>query len=207
MYKVFFNDRKIVISENADITLNKFVNVEENFHSVNDVIHWFSDFILSDQKEAILSADNVDSFWKNEFVPSFKFIRAAGGVVIRNNELLFIFRNEKWDLPKGKIDNTESLEKAALREVEEECGISGHEIVRKLPSTFHIYESPYEKTKGIWILKETYWFEMHYSGIENGKPQIEENITETRWFERKDLKAVLANTYENLKQVIELYFV
>jgi hypothetical protein len=89
--------------------------------------------------------------------------------------------------------------------VEEECGISGHKIVKQLPSTFHIYQSPYKETQGKWIFKETFWFEMKYAGSDSGTPQIDEGITEVRWLNRNELDTVLANTYENLKQIIWLY--
>ena len=206
MYKVFFNDRKITVLQKTDITLNKSIKSTENLHSISDVKHWFLDFISEDEKEVIMICEDIEKFWEKVFVPSFKLIKAAGGVVKRNGQLLFIFRNEKWDLPKGKVDNGESVEKAAIREVQEECGISGHSILKKLPVTYHIYQSPYIKSKGKWVLKETFWFEMGYAGNENGKPQNEENITEIRWFERSELNEVLANTYENLKQVIQYYF-
>lgn len=206
MYKVFFNDRKITVLQKTDITLNKSIKYTENLHSISDVKHWFLDFISEDEKEVIMICEDIEKFWEKVFVPSFKLIKAAGGVVKRNGQLLFIFRNEKWDLPKGKVDNGESVEKAAIREVQEECGISGHSILKKLPATYHIYQSPYIKSKGKWVLKETFWFEMGYAGNENGKPQNEENITEIRWFERSELNEVLANTYENLKQVIQYYF-
>lgn len=205
MYKVFFNDRKIVISQKADITLNKFVRIEENLHSKNDVKQWFLKFIENEEQVVFLLVENAEIFWKNVFVPAFKSIQAAGGVVIRDQQLLFIHRNEKWDLPKGKIDKGETVEDAALREVNEECGIKGHSIVKKLPATYHIYQSPDKKSKGKWILKETFWFEMNYFNNENGRPQTEENITQVKWFEKSGLDEVLANTYENLKQVIAIY--
>jgi 8-oxo-dGTP pyrophosphatase MutT (NUDIX family) len=132
-------------------------------------------------------------------------IPAAGGVVIRDEKLLFIIRSGKWDLPKGKIDAGETAHEAAIREVKEECGIGGHQITKDLMSTYHIFKSSYKETYGQWILKETFWFEMSYSGIENGTPQIDENITKIRWFKRNELDEVVANTYENLKSVIMSY--
>ena len=170
-----------------------------------DVKSWFQWFVQSDERQVCLAGNNPEHFWKLTFMSAFKVIYAAGGIVIRENKMLFIFRNEKWDLPKGKIDAGESPENAALREVEEECGISGHKIIKQLPSTFHIYLSPYKNSPGQWILKETFWFEMSYSGNANGKPQTEENISEIRWFEKNELDVVLKNTYENLKQIILLY--
>ena len=205
MYKVFLNDRKITIAEKGNITLNRTHKTVENLRTQSDVKKWFLHFLDEDLNEVLLIHNSADEFWKNIFIPAFKVIVAAGGVVIRNSEILFILRNNKWDLPKGKIDMNETAEKAAIREVREECGISGHRIVKKLPSTFHLYQSPYSNSFGVWILKETQWFEMNYFGNNNGMPQTVENITEIRWIKKSALQEVLTSTYENLKSVILLY--
>lgn len=205
MYKVFLNDRKITIVEKGNITLNKTHKTVENLNTKSDVRKWFLHFIEEDLREVFLIHKNENEFWENVFMAAFKSITAAGGVVIRNNEILFILRHNIWDLPKGKIDRNETAESAAIREVREECGITGHQIVRKLPSTFHLYQSPYKDSLNKWILKETHWFEMKYSGDEKGVPQTEENITEIRWIKRNKLNEVLTRTYENLKSVILLY--
>lgn len=205
MYKVFFNDREISIGLKPNITLNQTVNAIDFLRTKSDVKSWFQQFLTTKEKQVFLQNDDPEKFWKSAFMPAFKLIYAAGGIVIRGNKMLFIFRNETWDLPKGKIDNGESPENAAIREVEEECGISGHKILKQLPSTFHIYQSSYKNSPGKWILKETFWFEMAYSGTGNGTPQTGENISQVRWFEKKEFGEVLANTYENLKQVILLY--
>ena len=160
MYKVFFNEKLIVITHPDIITLFKSI---------------------------------------------FTFVKAAGGVVWRDDKLLFIFRDGKWDLPKGKADDGETIENTAIREVEEECGISNLQIVKKLSSTFHIYKSPHSKLRNEYIFKETVWFEMSYSGNDLGTPQSDEGITELRWLNRSELNLVLDNTYENIKEII-LYF-
>lgn len=205
MYKVFFNDRKIIIDSHGNAPIVNETAISENLNSVEDVKNWFLDFAANQTNSAILLHPSPELFWKEMFLPVFIQIPAAGGVVIRNEKLLFIFRNEKWDLPKGKIDEGETAKEAAIREVAEECGIKDHQIVKELPSTFHIYQSPYKKTLGQWILKETFWFEMEYPGSENGTPETSENITEIRWFAKNELNEVLANTYGNLKSVIFRY--
>ncbi len=202
MYEVFFNDRKIIIAAKGEITLNKSIKTVDYLQTQKDVKKWFLHFIDYDIQEVILLNSNPEKFFKNIFQPIFTQIKAAGGVVIRDNKLLFIFRNEKWDLPKGKIEYGESNQEAALREVGEECGISKHKIIKQLPSSFHIYKSPYKKSKGEWILKETYWFEMEYLGDDNGTPQTDENITEVRWFGNNELDEICENTYANLKPLI-----
>lgn len=205
MYEVFWNDRKIVITTPENIQFIKAAVRFENMNSPGEVKDWFLDFTRSKSVSAVLSHPFPEEFWKEMFVPAFNPVPAAGGIVIRNEKLLFIFRNGKWDLPKGKIDAGESAEEAALREVAEECGIEGHQIIKNLPSTFHIYQSPYPDSSGQWILKETHWFEMSYAKLENGTPQIHEKITKIKWFAKSELDEVMANTYENLKPVISIY--
>jgi len=205
MYEVFLNDRKIVIAAPGEITISKSTQTIDNLATTEAVKTWFIQFTESDSNKIVLLAPSPKLFFETVFQPAFYSIPAAGGVVIRTGKILFIFRNKKWDLPKGKIDAGETPREAALREVAEECGINGHKIIKQLPSTFHIFKSPYKKLRGEWIFKETFWFEMNYLSTENGTPQTEENITEVRWFYPGDLGTVLANTYLNLRRIILLY--
>lgn len=204
MYKVFLNEKLIRIGSRVNITLNKPTRLFDDHCSASEVRHWFQEFLKSGDTEAFLVHSAPSDFFEL-FQSAFISIQAAGGVVVQKNKLLFIFRNEKWDLPKGKIDKGETAREAAIREVEEECGISGHSIVKRLHSTYHMYISPYKKSKGEWVFKETFWFEMKYNGEMTGIPQLEEGITQVKWFSKKQLDEVWANTYENLKSVISLY--
>lgn len=205
MYEVFFNDRKIVIAAKREITINQPIKRVDDLTSVKAVKEWFLSFIETRIREIVLVHSSPEVFFEEVFKPAFKPVPAAGGVVVRNNEILFIFRNNRWDLPKGKVDAGETTREAAVREVAEECGISGHKIVKQIPSTFHIFISPYKNSLGEWIFKETFWFEMEYSAMKKGQPQTEENITEIRWFARNRLNEVCENTYGNLKSIITLY--
>ena len=203
-YKVFLNEKSIGFVPGANITLSKLCRILTENSGIEAIMDWLPDFENSDIRESVVEHPEVEKLFQN-FRSAFLQIDAAGGVVKRDGKLLFIFRNGKWDLPKGKIDEGESIETAALREVEEECGITNHSIVKALPSTYHIYKSPYKKTLGQWVFKETYWFEMEYNGSETPVPQQEEGITEVRWVHPTELGEVLENTYENLKALIELY--
>ncbi len=204
MYKVFLNDRVIKIGTTGNITINKpLVNFNEK-STVDAIRRWFRTFEASNLDEAWIIHPNPEEFF-TLFQAAFTVIQAAGGVVVAEDRLLFIFRNGKWDLPKGKLDKGESAEEAALREVEEETGITPEGIEHRLPSTFHIYKSPYSRTRGQWIFKETYWFHMSYNGNLSGTPQQEEGITQVKWVAKDGLGEILSNTYENLKQIIALY--
>lgn len=204
MYKVFLNDRLIEICTQKNSKKNNLVVKFDESVTEKTIRNWFADFLTENSKQISLVHPNPGIFFQL-FRSVFLEVPAAGGVVKSENRLLFIFRNGKWDLPKGKIDKGETPPEAALREVSEECGISGQQIEKQLPSTFHIYPSPYLKTKGQWIFKETHWFEMVYNDTGETIPQQEEGITEVKWFRKNELDEVLANTYENLKQIILLY--
>ncbi len=204
MYKVFLNHRVIKIGSGENITNNQSTVTFCGNCSIEDIREWFKAFESGDLDEAFIVHENPEEFLRL-FQSAFTVVHAAGGVIMAGNRLLFIFRDGKWDLPKGKMEKNELAEEAALREVEEETGIVPGRIDRRLPSTFHIYKSPYPDSKGDWIFKETYWFHMSYDGKLTGTPQQEEGITQVKWMAKSELQEVLSNTYENLKQVINLY--
>jgi 8-oxo-dGTP pyrophosphatase MutT (NUDIX family) len=126
---------------------------------------------------------------------------AAGGLV-RNSkdEFLLIFRRGKWDLPKGKLNKKETFDQAALREVEEECGISGIQIQNPLISTYHTYSYK----DGI-ALKKTTWFEMLYEGDGRLSPQKEEDIEEARWIPKNQLGPYLDKSFPAICDVFTYY--
>ncbi|WP_206106078.1 NUDIX hydrolase [Olivibacter sp. XZL3] len=130
---------------------------------------------------------------------SIKLIGAAGGLVKNGDgDILFIHRLGKWDLPKGKIDPGEKSKKAALREVEEECGIHVDYLGPKIMSSYHAYEM-----KGNVVLKKTNWYEMGVNKKPKLIPQTSEDITEARWIQPEQIGEVLTNTYGIIKDVLE----
>ena len=132
----------------------------------------------------------------------FRYIEAAGGLVtLPDGRILFIERLGKWDLPKGKAEKGESLQKTAIREVVEECGLKKEpKIIDELTHTFHTYHQG-----GNHILKHTAWYTMLYDGDEVLCPQSSEDITNAVWLLNNQLNIVLQNTYESIKQVIMNY--
>ncbi len=203
-YKVFLNDRLIEICTPEDVEKNNLtVNFQED-STVAAIQKWFDNFLKNSDSTVFSTHPEPERFFR-DFRSLFLEMPAAGGVVIRGGRLLFIFRNGKWDLPKGKSEKGETFSETALREVSEECGITGHQIVKPLFSTYHIYQSHYPETKGEWIFKETAWFEMSYDKEEEAFPQSEEGITRLKWFSPEEIDEVLQNTYENLKQLIFHY--
>jgi mutator protein MutT len=125
-------------------------------------------------------------------------IQAGGGLVVNEKgEVLFMFRRGKWDLPKGKLDPGETLEGCAVREVEEETGISQLELIKFLMVTEHEYEE-----KGIIILKETHWYLMNTSSNQKLIPQKEEDILDLRWIGLPEFSIVKRNTYPAILEVL-----
>lgn len=123
---------------------------------------------------------------------------AGGGKVFNDKgEILFIYRNDKWDLPKGKIEGKESIEETSLREVEEETKVNGLKIVRPLETTYHIF-----KRNGRHQLKITYWFEMTSSYKGKLEPQEDEGITKVEWLNPKQIKKAMENSYANIKILV-----
>ncbi|HEY4154471.1 MAG TPA: NUDIX hydrolase [Puia sp.] len=130
--------------------------------------------------------------------PASRIIRAAGGLIANEQgNILFIFRRNKWDLPKGKMDGGETPEECALREVEEETGIHEIELGEFLLITHHTYAE-----NGLGILKETHWFRMKASGAARLIPQLEEQITEIRWIAPGEFDLVKQNTFPNILEVL-----
>jgi len=130
---------------------------------------------------------------------SFRLIKAAGGLVKNGDgKLLFIHRLGKWDLPKGKIDPGENSKKAAVREVEEECGVHVDYLGPKIISSYHVYEM-----KGELVLKKTNWYEMAVNKSPKLTPQTSEHITEAKWISPEQLTLVLENTYGIIKDVLK----
>jgi 8-oxo-dGTP pyrophosphatase MutT (NUDIX family) len=129
-------------------------------------------------------------------------IVAAGGIVENENEeILLQFRRGKWDLPKGKLDEGETIEECAVREVEEETGLKEIVLGELIGVTVHHY-----KEKGKEIEKETFWYAMKVTGKQELVPQIEEDILELRWVGENDLRDYFSNTYDNIIEIIEKYY-
>ena len=141
---------------------------------------------------------DAKAFYKR-ITKTVQVIRAAGGLV-RNErkEYLFIYRSDKWDLPKGKIEKGEKIKECAVREVEEECGIIVKKLGKKIGKTFHAYIY-----KGEVVLKKSYWFKMKCEGQDKLKPQKEEGITDARWFTPEKMGIITKNTFPSITEVME----
>lgn len=190
MYKVFVNDKPIVLTTEAKDDM--FV---KNYQLKKvDVLNVIKALGTNDVHEVRLIHHNQNKLLQ-KFLKKLPNVIAAGGKVYNTDgKVLFIFRNEKWDLPKGKIENGESLEEGAIREVEEETGVQGLTIICPLETTYHIF-----KRNGKYRIKITYWFEMETNYAGKLVPQINEDITKVKWLGPKKRVKAMENSYANIK--------
>jgi 8-oxo-dGTP pyrophosphatase MutT (NUDIX family) len=198
MYKVFVNEKKLLLSKQSE-NLEKTIGYE-NATTLEIALDLLENTSV---KELNVFGENIDGIWE-EFRKLFRIIEAAGGVVNNpDGDILFIRRLGKWDLPKGKMEKGESREESAIREIEEETGLSDVELVRFINTTFHIYV----ERNGDKVLKCTHWFEMNFSGEDTSKPQIEEGITEVAWKNTSQIEhEVFPSTFKNIKLIIKEFW-
>ena len=193
MYKIFVGNKPIILTTKVETETN-FKNFLIDSVDINKVLSK----LKKDKYDAVhLIGADKQSLLKS-FLSLLPNVIAAGGKVHNNkNEILFIFRNGKWDLPKGKAEAKETINQTALREVEEETGISGLSIIKPLDITYHVF-----KRMDQFYIKITYWFKMHseYEGVLI--PQEKEGITEVKWISESKLTKVLNNSYANIKLLI-----
>ena len=128
---------------------------------------------------------------------TFKMAPAAGGIVVTNGKFVSIVRHGIPDLPKGHIEQGETPEVAAIREVEEETGIANLKIVKTLPSTWHCYLE-----HGQWTLKRTYWYLMSTAEVFQATPQTEEGITEIKLIGNEEVENFLKNTFRSISEIL-----
>ena len=129
-----------------------------------------------------------------------KTIIAAGGLVYNEkDELLMIFRRGKWDLPKGKLDDGETIEDCAIREVMEETGLTT--VIRRylIGITYHQYFDQWLKED---VIKESHWYRMEAPGNQQLIPQTEEDIEIIKWVSEKELDEYLENSYDNIVEIV-----
>jgi len=199
MYKVFFNDRNIFLTDDFTKTFQLKYGLFYKFHKKEELMELLSFYRnLKKIDNLFIFHDDMEEL-RNVFRSCFMNIDAAGGV-IRNKkgQILIINRRGRWDLPKGKLDAGESFEEAASREVEEECGIQGSTIICRLLSTYHSYLIEDQA-----VLKKTMWFEMMYKGNQEPVPQQKEDITDIRWVSPSEISVIMKGTYGAILDVLK----
>jgi len=202
--KIYVDESPIYITDQLSVELKQkstgkdvlFINQDFSF-----VVETILKALKKNKKEVIILVEDIEKA-KTDFFKNFTCIEAAGGIVQNENkDLLFIFRRGKWDLPKGKIENDETPEICAAREIEEETGVKNLNLKHKIGETYHIYEE--NKTM---ILKTSHWFYFISNGQQHTAAQTEEDISEVKWIHTRNIKEPMANTYQNIKDILSVFF-
>ena len=193
MYKIFVGDKPIILTTKVETETN-FKNFLIDSVDINKVLSK----LKKDKYDSVRLIGSKKELLLKKFLSLLPNVIAGGGKVYnKKGEILFIFRNGKWDLPKGKAELKETINETALREVEEETGVFGLSIVNPLEITYHIF-----KRMGQFYIKVTYWFKM-YSDYEGELiPQEKEGITKAKWISETKLTKVLNNSYANIKLLL-----
>ena len=198
MYEVFIENKSLIISKslkkNNDLSFTTLH--EENIEfSKNFKSNVFNKVKTNNLYIECSNPPKLFDFLFNHC----KLIIAAGGIVQWNNKFLFIKRNGLWDIPKGKMEESESPDLTAIREVEEECSIYPIQIESLICSTYHTYE--FDKQN---FLKKTYWYKMIHHGKGLVSPQIEEGITECKWINKEEFRLIKENTFKSIEHILSL---
>ncbi len=191
MYKVFINKLSIILTSK-----NKSLSQENSF--------LLSSITLNEILKKVRKHKKIFLYHpkKSELIKIFKskikVIFASGGIVKNdNNQILFIYRRGKWDLPKGKAEKGESIRETAVREVIEETGIDKLKIDKYFSNTFHIVRNNKK-----YFLKETSWFLMSSNFKGKLKPQLSEGIKSVKWKTFDDAKKIKKKTYGNISIIL-----
>ena len=194
MYKVFYNQKPILLTTKLEKVSDDCPLFYAKYTTVTSLLK----ALKSKQVSRLYLYHPKRDKLEKHFFKFFPKVEAAGGLVVhQDGRYLFIYRNNKWDLPKGKIEKKEVLIETAVREVIEETGVADLIITKPLPITYHLY-----KANGKLKLKLTHWFLMKTNYKGPLMPQIEENIQKAVWVEEQQIQALFENAYENIKIVV-----
>ncbi len=195
-YKIYFDNRVITLSPEPD-RVQKYA-LFHKYGAREELFAQISEFAVNNEIPSLnIYSTNINNLWK-VFSSWFTVIEAAGGLVGHpSGKYLFIMRYGRWDLPKGHIEEGETPEQCALREVTEECNIRGHAIMGTLPPSYHTY-----LFDGRPYMKKTWWFRMSYSGEMITEPQAEEGITHAEWLAPQEIARIKDNTFQSLLDLL-----
>ena len=194
MYKVFVNDSPLILTNRLSETVNGNYFLL-NGTAIKDAINAL---VKNKLEEAFIYHPNNEEILK-KFTKKIPLVVAAGGVVTnKKGKVLFIYRNDKWDLPKGKLDKGETLEECAIREVMEETGVTDLTIENYLRTTYHIF-----KRNGKYKLKEVHWYAMKTAYDGKLKGEKKEGIIQVKWKGPRKIKQALENSYTNIRVLFE----
>jgi len=194
MYKVFFNQKPLILTSKIIKSSDSSPLMHIKFSSKNQILK----AVKSKKTQSVyIYHKNIKKLWEI-FTKKFPIKDAAGGLVQRNDDkLLFIYRKNRWDLPKGGVEKHELIIEAAQREVKEETGLADLIVINKIGETYHIFSNGNN-----YRLKRTYWFKMKSGYKGDLSPQKEEGIISAEWISKKRIPEILENAYENIKGIV-----
>ncbi len=201
MKKIYYNKREIIFCQPSEVPVD--ADAVYMCENTQQMIKAFRIFTADETVNNLyLVSENNPKEMRKMFAKEFKVVKAGGGLV-KNPEgkFLFIFRNGKWDLPKGKRDSKEEpMEQTATREVQEETGLQNPIIEYKLSSTYHFALN----TESL-ILKKCYWYAMKSDTVAKLIPQTEEGIDQVLWADENQIAEFMKNTYKSIEDVWKNY--
>ncbi len=193
MFEIFVGDKPIILTTLVEPEIDfknyllKTVNIGKTIKELENT-----------KLKSVKLIDQNENKLLKKFLKLLPNVIAGGGKVYNDKgEILFIFRNGRWDLPKGKIDGNESIEETAIREVTEETGVAGLKLVKPLQTTYHIF-----KRNGRHRIKVTYWYEMKTNFKGELYPQEEEGITKVEWLDQARVAEAMRNSYANIRALV-----
>jgi 8-oxo-dGTP pyrophosphatase MutT (NUDIX family) len=198
---IHFGDKPVILSDHQDPHIKELLQRPDTF-TLDESSPESVQTLLEALKKPDISTGVMISMdlpgLKELFWSNFQVMTAAGGMVVNEHEqYLFIHRRGHWDLPKGKLDEGETIEACALREIREETGLQELEIIKPLLITYHTYHM-----RGKDILKESYWYLVSGSVTDTLVPQTEEDIEKIIWVDRTEVAALLSGAYPSIREVV-----
>jgi len=203
MYKIYVNKTKVILLSTDDLSSvpdsSKEVLISAYSGKVKNIFNYLDMFEKSSRiKQCYIHHADFEKL-KEDFTSVFRIVPAGGGLVKNEKkEILFIFRRGFWDLPKGKIDDGETKKEAALREVEEETGVQGLKLGRKLIVTNHTYKDKKKRR----CIKKSHWYKMSCKN-QLLVPQVEEDIVEAKWMTLSEFDNLGGPVYKSISDVLD----
>jgi 8-oxo-dGTP pyrophosphatase MutT (NUDIX family) len=203
--KIYFENKPLFLCNDVDVSLQPYIHHDDavfidelNLHTIKSMIH---EMQKPSVHAGVFFHHDLDAL-KHDFFKKFTLVKAGGGFVLNDeSQVLMMFRRGKWDLPKGKLDKNETAEEGAIRETEEETGLTKITLIGPLITTYHTY---HEGTR--FMLKESKWFRMRVNGEQKLIPQTTEQITRLEWVSKDGLNEYRKNSFPSVIDVLDAGF-